>query len=290
MRLRPLHVAKLLILIWSTAPVFATELQPGVEYRGKTQLSSPEYGSSFVLPAGWVGVLPPDGEFFVMRSRNFEAYVFAGIDEMTVAQAKQVMSNQIDLGDGILLSPKGAVSVEGSKLQGTYHVRGSENPLVGRITTIVGDHGLGVSFMAAAQPQDAAKLESAVNEMVASLKLTKPKKPSAGTSSGPLVSQLSGRKLSYFYTKTGYTEEHYIWLCPDNRFFTSRSAGGFGGGASGAFLSENGGTWSVNGNLDQGQLVLSFNGGRTSTYNVTLQGSKLKLDGSRYFREATNCN
>ena len=130
-------------------------------------------------------------------------------------------------------------------------------------------------------------------EMSKSVSLEAP--PSAPTatakkSSGPWLEELSGRKLSYFYTATGYTEEDYIWLCPNGSFYKSGSSGGFGGGASGAFQSKNAGRWTVSGGVQRGTLVLAYNDGSTARYSVTRDGNKLFLDDKRYFRETSDCN
>ncbi|NNE07506.1 MAG: hypothetical protein HKN20_02980, partial [Gemmatimonadetes bacterium] len=112
---------------------------------------------------------------------------------------------------------------------------------------------------------------------------------SPGHPSGNWAAELTGRKLTYFFTRTGYTEEDYIWLCADGRFYHSMQGGGFGGGASGAFASSNGGRWSASGGAGAGALTLQYNDGQSATYALSLEGTKLFLDGKRYFREATDC-
>ena len=64
-------------------------------------------------------------------------------------------------------------------------------------------------------------------------------------------------------------EQDYFWLCPGGRFFRSFNSGGFGGGASGAFESGNGGVWRVSGSLDGGELLLTFNDSSTARYRLT---------------------
>lgn len=88
-----------LMVIASSFTVLAIKVQPNVQYTGETTLEFPEYGVSFVLPSGWVGILPIGGEFFIMKSQGFEGYIFAGIREMTITEAKQTMSKEIALED-----------------------------------------------------------------------------------------------------------------------------------------------------------------------------------------------
>ncbi len=270
----------------------AVEIEPGVQYKGKTTIEAPEYGTSFVLPSGWSGILPKGGEFFIMKNQSFEGYVFAGIDQMTIEEARQAMSQEINLGDGIVFHPKSKIKRKESTLSAEYSVSGTKDSLVGQVTTIVGKYGWGISFISASSRQDFEKLLKAVEKMNLSLSLVQPKTSSLSSpekSSSPWNEHLSGRKLSHFVTRSGYTEEDYIWLCASSRFFKSAQSGGFGGGASGAFQSDNAGFWSVSGGIDAGTLVLTYNDGSTARYTLSFEGTKLYLDGKRYFREAANC-
>lgn len=271
----------------------AVEIQPNVQYAGEKTLESSQYGVSFMLPAGWAGVLPADGEFLVMKSQGFEGYIFTGIRKMTVAEAQQSMGQEMALGDGIIFHPKGRVRVREAVLEAEYRISGSQSPLVGHIRTIVGKYGWGLFFMAASAARDVSKMESALSKISGSVTLSEPKNPtlpppSAGSS--PWVEHLTGRKLSHFFTRSGYTEEVYIWLCPSGHFYRSFNSGGFGGGASGAFQSKNAGGWSVSGDLDAGMLLLAYNDGSKARYTLTHEGTKIFLNGKRFFRETADCN
>ena len=283
------------ILFFSVLRVEAAPevVQPGVQYQGEAKLKFPDYGASIVLPAAWAAVLPKDGNVLLMRSKVFEAYIFATIEEMTVQGAQSAMSQAITVGNGIVFHPKGQVLLKDSVLTADYSVSGSRSPLVGQVTTVVGKSGRGVSFMGASGTQDAERLRAALGEISGSLSLVQPKpksNDSQAEQTGSWIEQLSGRKLSRFFTRSGYTEEEYIWLCPEGLFFRSSKSGGFGGGASGAFQAENAGTWTVSGSLDAGTLLLTYNDGSTTQYHLTRDGTKLFLDGKRYFRETIDCN
>ncbi len=177
-------------------------------------------------------------------------------------------------------------------LSGSYTVSGADPPLVGLVTTVVGKHGWGISFLGASSAESAARLAKEVEGMRRSLTLKRPKRsrpaPSAKGGS-PWTEHISGRKLSYLFTRSGYTEEDYLWLCPDGRFLKSAQGGGFGGGASGAFASSNAGRWSVAGALQSGTLVLTFNDSSVARHTLTHEGTKLFLDGKRYYRETADC-
>lgn len=266
----------------------AVEIEPGVQYQGATVLQAPEYGISFTLPAGWAGMLPPGIEYFVMQHRSLQAYVLAGLDELTLSEAQQLMSENIDLGDGIVMWPAGEVTTEGVTIKADYSVSGAPQPLQGQVTTIIGDHGYSMYFVIAAAPADFEATKAEVERMSASVRLVPPAAAPA-PAAGSWQEQLAGRKLSHFYTASGYTEENYIWLCGDGRFFRSANSGGFGGGASGAFSSRYAGRWDASGDAVSGTLTLTYNDGSTTTYTLTIEDEKLFLDGGRYFREPADC-
>ncbi len=287
--MRILRIVFVLILFHVAPRIEAEVVKPGVQYQGEAKLEFPDYGASLVLPAGWAAVLPQNGNVLLMRSQVFEAHIFATIDEMTVQGAQSAMSQAITVGNGVVFHPAGQVQIEDPVLTAKYSVSGSRNPLVGQVTTIVGESGRGVSFMAASGPKDAEKLLAALDKISASLSLAQTK-PASKEGASPWMEHLSGHKLSRFFTRSGYTEENYIWLCPEGRFFKSSKSGGFGGGASGAFQAENAGEWTVSGSLDEGALLLTYNDGSTTQYRLTHEETKLFLDGKRYFRETIDCN
>jgi hypothetical protein len=290
MKTSPIKTSYILLLF--AAFIYSQEIKADVEYRGETTLQSTSYGISFLLPLGWSGIYPSNSDFFIMKSSLFEGYIFVMADQMTVDEAKQIMNQPIDLGDGIIFHPKDKVHIQKSNLEAEYNVSGSQNPLKGLIKTIVGPYKWGISFIAASAPDNSSTLQMTLSKIVSSLKFTDPQPHKSNRSidqNNPWFEQLNGRKLSHFYTATGYTEEDYIWLCASGYFYKSFNSGGFGGGASGAFQSKNGGHWSVSGSLQQGILLLTYNDGRTARYTLTQEGTKLFLDGKRYFRENANC-
>jgi hypothetical protein len=272
--------------------LWAGAIEPGVHYTGKTRLESAEHGVSFTLPHTWTGVFPKGGQFFVMQQPGIEAYIFAGVEKATLSEARLAMGHPLDLGDGVVLHPKGSVHVEGSVLKRQYAVAGTRKPLEGRMTTVVGSHGWSVFFIAVADIPNMTVAASGIDQLYQSLSLGSPAvaaPPPVNMGGSPWLEHLTGRKLTRFYTASGYTEETYIWLCPGGRFYRSFNSGGFGGGASGAFASKNGGRWQVSGGLEAGALTLVYNDGSRAAYTLTHEGTKLFLDGKRYFRESTDC-
>ena len=286
------HSPLILLIILFVTSAFTQEIQSDVEYNGETILKSSPYGVAFLLPADWAGIFRNNSDFFFMKNINYEGYIFIKFDKMTATQAKQTMSKPIVLSDGIIFHPKSQITALESTLVAEYTVSGTQNPLSGLIKTIIGDYGQGVSFFAASPVKDGNKIQSDLNKITASLKLSEPKQNRTSNSKkvgSPWFEHLNGRKLSYFQTAAGYTEEDYIWLCNNGYFYKSTHSDGIGSEANGDLHSKNGGRWSVSGTLQRGTLLLTYNDGRILSYILTHEGKKLFLDGKLYIRERVSC-
>ena len=233
----------------------------------------------------WIAVLPPGSPFLVMQRQGMDVYLFAGLDDVTPAAALATMQAPIDLGNGIVLASEGTVHVADSVLTGRYNAVGTPNPVTGYIKTLL-SKGSAAFFIGLSAPDGMAVAEAAVEAVSNSLRVEAPARAASG---GAWVAELDGYKLSRFFTRTGYTEEEYIWLCEGGQFYRSFNSGGFGGGASGAFQSKDGGRWAVSGSLVQGALTLTYNDGSYAEYVLTMDDGKLHLDGKRWFREANMC-
>ena len=200
--------------------------------------------------------------------------------------ATEAMSARVPLGDGITLSPRAQVEINeaGNALVGDYDVEGTQQPLSSTARTIVGDHGTGIYFIAVYPEAQAEPFGSALSAAADSVRFfvaVEEATPEGAVS----ADALAGRKITRFYTTSGYSETETIHLCTTGAFYRNAESGGFGGGASGAFQSQNAGQWSVQGP----NLVLAYGDGSTATYELELDGTKLMLNGRRWFREATDC-
>lgn len=261
----------------------ATVLTPGKRYTGPEHLTEPSLGIGFTVPESWVGALPQGSEFFIMAPADEAGYIFVGADEMTLAEALTTMSQDIPLGNGITLRPTGKPSQDGKRLSAQYAVSGAPQPLKARATTVVGERGLGLFFIAVYPEQRAPEFTGAVESLVTSIRWSAPVAPPPTPADGGF--ELAGKKLTRFYTGSGYSETQYLYLCNSGQFYHDFNGGGYGWNASGAFQSNSRGRWQVNGN----QLVLNYADGSRSAYNLSINGSKFMMDGKRWFREASDC-
>lgn len=167
--------AAVLVLL-SAFSARAEVLRAGGFYSGETTLESPTYGVTFTLPKDWIGTLPPESAFFLMKTRrpDIDAYIYAGIEKMTLEQARSFMQDDLDAEGGVLFHPRGEVQVEGSILSGEYSVTGTEKVMKGWVRTVVSEHGWAVSFLAQSTPEHAEILHQALDTICRSVELTEP--------------------------------------------------------------------------------------------------------------------
>lgn len=268
--------------------VTAEEIQAGVEYQGPKTLGIARIGVSFNLPAGWAGGLPQGGDTFLVGRAGSNGYIFISAEEATLEAAKAHLSQTLPV-DQVIMTPRGEAKISGSRVTNDYTVTGGQVPLEGKATAVIGKTGWGVVVLAVATAEEMPVFDKAAAAIIGSLKIVAPKKPKASTK-GYWGAMLGGKRVVRFYHGSGYSEKQQYFICPDGRFAYDFSGGGFSmDGASGAFQSKDGGTWSTSGDANGGTLTLNYNDGRSSTYQLAEQEGKLMIDGQRWLREAINC-
>jgi hypothetical protein len=279
-----------LTLTLLAGPALAEEIRPGVEYRGPKSLGAAELGVQFTLPKGWTGGLPPGAELFLIGSDGQQGRLLLLADELGMAEAKAQMSAPIEPGDGMVLTPLAPPQVKGRTLTADYRVSGTPQPLSGYVHTVIGKHGVGVAIIAVASAQALPTFKKLAQNIAASLKFAKPaaarqaKPPAAAPGAGEVLPR-SGVRITRFFTGSGYSEKTVINLCSNGTFrrhFDASSASALGTGAA---VSKGDGTWSATNT----QLTLRYHDGNVATYQLRLDGSKLMVDGQRWFREFQDC-
>lgn len=273
-----------------------TEIEPGVRYAGGTRVGAADLGVSFVIPEGWVGVLPPNAELFLLGSDSDPGLIVVVADRVeSLDAAVATLDQPLPIDTGLVLQPRGDAKIDGRRLSQDYSTIVGGQTLIGRADGIVGPTGVGVAFVAVGPESGAARYQALISAAVASLQFREPppqrssapSKAAAHAAESGWNGMLRGMKLHYIYSATGYANEEEIDLCADGTFVKRGSGGGFGGGASGAWQNGGVGRWSVSGDT----LSLRYDNGEEESYTLSLDGNKLLLNGKRYFRVATDrCN
>ena len=274
----------------AAAPPVHGQIEPGRVYEGGERISEPTLGLTLTLPSGWRGALSPDGSGFVMESSAGDAFMFVVADRMSEEDARAQMSETIDLGTGVLLRPAGEVrQIATGHLSAEFSASGAPTELDASVDVRLTQSGLGVAFILLAPPAAAAEHRSSMREFALSLGVTEAAAPQAGVggaSNDEWLPYMRGRYLARYYTASGYTESTELWLCSDGTFYFNDQAGGFGGGASGAFQGLGSGRWTASGAGASGTLVLNWSNGEQSTWSLgyDYEENKLYLNGDQWLR------
>lgn len=284
----------------------AVEIQAGQIYTGGTRLEVSEYGVAFTLPTGWRGaalVLEDGTEAFQMQPETDPNVLLLAVgDEGSRTELVQRMAGPIPLGGGLALSPSGAISERGSAIAQSYQVVGSPTPLAAYGEGLAGSHGIAVAYLLIASPESISAWKGALQSVTDSTRLGAPAgagggAPGAGagsTAGGAAAGSqqtwedyLKGKYIVRYFTRTGYTDEEHIWLCSNGSFQRRGAAGGFGGGASGAFQSDSTGRWTATGAGEHGTLTLRYGNGQVGEYQLRwdFQNSHLYVDGKRWYHD-----
>ncbi len=264
----------------------ATPIQPGQTYSNGVRLQAKEAGVSFTLPRGYHGALAPGVNAFVVGAATSTGRIIMTADAFSIEEARSTMAQAIDLGDGVQLLPKSAPAVAGRRLTGTYAISGVPT-LSGRVVTIVGPHGVGVALVAIAPAAELPEMTRAVTALEKSLTFSAPPRtpanPATPAKSGE--AELSAVRLTRFYHGSGYSEKEVIHLCSNGTFRRGFNATSVSGLGSGVANSGNGGKYTLRGD----QLQLEYGDGSRASYRVTRDGTKLLLNGKRWYREYEDC-
>lgn len=276
----------LAVFALSARPVFAVEITPGQIYEGGTSLTASNVGVTFSVPSGWRAALPAGSEALVMERVTGGAMILVMAEEVSKAEMRQEMGQNVDLGGGAFLQPLAPPSERADGvLTADYQLLGGQVPGQGAAYTRIGPSGVGVVFFAIDTGGDRGARDRALR-LVDGVRFSAPvaATPAGGEGAAPWSDYMRGRYLARYYTGSGYHEKTELWLCSDGSFHRSGDAGGFGGGASGAWAGSSAGRWTANGTQPaQGQLKLQTEEG-VATYTLTLQDGKLYLDDTQWLR------
>lgn len=115
---------------------------------------------------------------------------------------------------------------------------------------------------------------------------------STGESSG-IKKLFAGKKLSYFYTGNGYTENASIWLCASSRFFSKNESSSSSALGSGFTQGSDAGTWDIITSGNNIFLVIKSDKGGSWNISVTARqaSNEINLNGKRFFVQTqSDCN
>ena len=109
-----------------------------------------------------------------------------------------------------------------------------------------------------------------------------------------LKTAFSGKKLSFYYTGNGYSEQKIIWLCGAGGYASKTETSSVSGLGSGATSSSDQGVWSISATGDSAYLILNSqkgNGQKKFAVTPRQASNEIGLNGAKYFVQThTECN
>lgn len=254
--------------------------------------SFPEIGLSLTIPEGWTGTLSTQTEgLFVLETAASDAQIFVTAEQATLEQIRAELAQPIPLSETVALQPTGTPQATSDGVSASYGAGGQGGSVEAFARARVGGNGFAMLALALARPDDMPAVRSAADALVEGAVFGAPQQPAAPADPGSSswAADLAGKKITRFYTTTGYTEKETIWLCADGRMARNFHVGGSDAAAEWSFAdaSDQSGTWTASAD---GSLVLTYADGSTSTYALSYdEEGGLYLDGDRFYREEANC-
>ncbi len=278
--------------------LYAVELQPGIIYKGGTQISVSALGVNFTVPQQWKGGLAPSGEVFLMEPVDATATMFVIADTLSVDQTYQNLQGPVQLSQTIQLTLKGHIQRERDAFSAQYDV--TLNPqLSAEVRAKSGENGTSIAFFLVGTSSQMPGLVIQLDQVFSGLNFqsnqteilsqSQPVENTGEATDKTWLTYLKGKHIVRFFTGSGYTEEQHLWLCSDGNYVRRFDSGGFGDGASGAFQGNFNGTWTATGEGEYGKLVLNATDGQ-SIYNLRwdYNNNHLYVDDKRWLHDKNN--
>lgn len=255
------------------------------------KVSDPSGGFSFQLPAGYQYAINQGG-YSVSQPGNKIQFGVTPHHYNTLDQIKALAADVSDAKSNTYL--KSNIQNYGSKgliisMTGTSQGQ----PVTIALIALLSPNGGGVSIAGAGASADfTAEHTITLKSIANSVQFIKPQ---VSAEAQQWKQQLTGKRLTYLYTGSGYSEKKVIQLCSSGRYerygddsylsndaFSSFSAAGQNG---------NSGVWKVQSRGSQSFLTLVSDNGSTFEYSLAPKTSgQLLLNNKRYFIETVDCN
>lgn len=109
-----------------------------------------------------------------------------------------------------------------------------------------------------------------------------------------LKTAFGGKKLSFFYTGNGYSEQRTIWLCASGSYWSKAETSSTSAMGSGATSGGDQGVWTISSTGNSAYLILDSqkgNGQKKFAITPRQASNEINLNGAKYFVQTHNeCN
>lgn len=276
------------ILLFSINSFAQDRLKPRAIYEQGKEIFAPLVGYKGIVPEGWFGSLPQDGEVFLMiPNGNTSGYMFINANEMNISELREEWNNALQLTDDIVISLKGSPIIEGMRMTGEFDVVGSIEPYKGYAVAIDGGHGWTMTLSLLAPVNLYKAYRKNFDQLVASSSV---REPSIGSIYGDFnwPKFLKNKYFMSYLSSTQYKEQNEIWLCADGTFRSKIKAKGLLKVESSAYKGRKKGKWMAEGVGEKGKLHLYFTKNDDVILDMEIKGDKIFINGGRFFALENN--
>jgi hypothetical protein len=255
------------------------------------RVSDANAGYSFQLPAGFQYTANQGN--YTLSSAGSKIQI--GVSPHNYNNLDQIRATATDVSDAASNTfLKTTVQSYGNKglminMKGT--AQGQSVSIV--LFVLLSPYGGGTSIAGAGTPNDVTTDQiTSLKSIANSVQFIKPQ---VSAEAQQWRQQLAGKRLTYLYTGSGYSEKKVILLCSTGRYERSGDDSYISNDAysnfSAAGQNGNQGTWKIISRSNQAFLLLLSDNGSTQEYSIVPKTSgQLLLSNKRYFIETADCN
>lgn len=243
------------------------------------QWSHPTWGLDFALPAGWKA---GERDGLVLLGSDTEAGLI--LVRFLPKTDRQMLAAGYREGlqeSGVSLMPTRAIEdFAGRGLAGELGGMGQDGSrLTARVIGIPTPFGDAAVFLGVTTAEKYATLKTRVEALAASASFTQPKIPPANVA-------IAARYMYIYVSTSGgsYSREDKLSLCANGTFFRGGEMAGSGAAGSAVTSRQNGGTWSADGDGQNGTVYLRYGNGSVEQLRYQKSGLDIVLNGKKYGR------
>ena len=240
-------------------------------------------------------------ENFMLISSDQKSTILIQVDNQDVTEWQQVLSNTIDIDEGLFLQPLAEVSSDGDTIFAHFEVYGASNPSTAVLMKKFRDQTQGLFFFSITPSDNIDNFVKTINGLLASVEFFEPIKAVTSSNVSQATNQtnannywsqeFSGMRLVNYNNLSGFSEKETITLCSDGRYYWSRNTSTTTQNGSGGGFSDNAGSWSTSGSSTYGELTVTNQDGSVINYSIepTSDDVGVLLNGYLYYRESAGC-
>lgn len=294
------------------------DVQVGQRYESGTRVNFPTIGVSFVVPAGWFGIIPEGSETFLLGADERLGGGIALSHQVAHASDLVTLLNQpIALELGATIEVQGQAEIDGSMIRARISLSDGTDTLPGHLLAVFRQGGGGLVFVGFG-PEEDDPYQSLVGDLASSFSTTEiqaaqvppgPTDPAAPNVQAIGVNQsaealspiaqewdqrLRGMKATYISsyssggTGGGFSTRVEYFFCRDGRFSfvdssSIASADSFSFSGGGDLSSSGQGRWKIVTEGDSFGIELTLDDGTSGVARLDFYDGETYINGERHF-------